>query len=71
MRVLIRGKEKEFVARVTCGTCNSVLEISKDDCHIGYDDFRKYYKTNTKCPVCNKQKLYLTDSDFKHEVEVG
>ena len=67
MKVLERKNKSELVAIAECNHCGSKLEIEKSDCSKQWDDGRPFFQTNEKCPVCEKQHLFLLGCDFKHE----
>ena len=53
MRIIKRVEKVEPVFRITCGSCTSLLEYTKDDIIIDSVDPREKALTYTKCPVCN------------------
>ena len=62
-----RKNKSELVAIAECNHCGSKLEIEKSECTKKWDDGRPFLQTDEKCPVCQKQHLFLFESDFRHK----
>lgn len=44
------NKNQEELFRVTCDNCESVMEVTKDDCHVG-----TWGMPQITCPVCGEE----------------
>lgn len=66
MKILERKTNTELVAIAKCSHCTSTIEVEKSECSKRWDDGRSFFQTNEKCPVCQKQHLFLLECDFKH-----
>ena len=44
------NKTQEELFRVTCDNCESVMEVTKDDCHVG-----TWGMPQITCPVCGEE----------------
>lgn len=44
------NKNQEELFRVTCDNCESVMEVTKDDCHVG-----TWGMPQVTCPVCSEE----------------
>ena len=65
MKILERKDKIELVAIAECNNCRSKLEIEKSECTKKWDEGRSFFQTDEKCPVCQKQHLFLLEGDFR------